>query len=109
MKATQDYDDLYLKCDVLLSANVFDKFRINSLKIIDHVQFIIWAHKVQVGMQCLKWQKLSSFQILTFIHSLSKVQEVEFLRDTVNPTINIQNMILWSKRIIETYYILRRE
>ena len=41
MKATQDYDDLYLKCDVLLSANVFDKFRINSLKIIDHVQFII--------------------------------------------------------------------
>ena len=41
MKVTQDYDDLFLKCDVLLSAIVFDKFRINNLKIIDHVQFII--------------------------------------------------------------------
>ena len=46
MKVTQDYDDLFLKCGVLLSAIVFDKFRINSLKIIDHVQFIIWAHQV---------------------------------------------------------------
>ena len=28
----KDYHDLYLKCDVLLSANVIEKFRSNSLK-----------------------------------------------------------------------------
>ena len=30
-KLMKDYHDLYLKCDVLLSADVFDKFRNNSL------------------------------------------------------------------------------
>ena len=28
----KDYHDLYLKCDVLLSADVFEKFANNSLK-----------------------------------------------------------------------------
>ena len=28
----KDYHDLYLECDVLLSADVFEKFRNNSLK-----------------------------------------------------------------------------
>ena len=32
MKSTKDYHDLYLKCDVLLLADVFEKFRNNSLK-----------------------------------------------------------------------------
>ena len=32
MKAMTDYYDLYLKCDVLLVADVFEKFRNNSLK-----------------------------------------------------------------------------
>ena len=31
MKTMKDYQDLYLKCDVLLSANVFEKLRNNSL------------------------------------------------------------------------------
>ena len=33
MKTMKDYRDLYLKCDVLLLADVFVKFRNNSLKI----------------------------------------------------------------------------
>ena len=32
MKTMKDYYDLYLKYDVLLSADVFEKFRKNSLK-----------------------------------------------------------------------------
>ena len=32
MKTMKYYHDLYLKCDALLSADVFDKFRNNSLK-----------------------------------------------------------------------------
>ena len=32
MKMMKDYQDFYLKCDVLLLADVFEKFRNNSLK-----------------------------------------------------------------------------
>ena len=32
MKTMKDYHDLYLKCDVLLSVDVFQKFRNNGLK-----------------------------------------------------------------------------
>ena len=32
MKTMKDYHDLYLKCEVLLIADVFKKFRSNSLK-----------------------------------------------------------------------------
>ena len=32
MKTMKDYNDFYLKCDVLLLADVFEKFRNNSLK-----------------------------------------------------------------------------
>ena len=32
VKTMKDYHDLYLKCDVLLLADVFEKFRNNSLK-----------------------------------------------------------------------------
>ena len=32
MKAKEDYHDLHLKCDILLLADIFGKFRNNSLK-----------------------------------------------------------------------------
>ena len=32
MKTLKDYPNLYLKCDILLLANVFEKVRNNSLK-----------------------------------------------------------------------------
>ena len=32
MKTMKDYHDLYVKCDVLLLADVFEKFRNNSFK-----------------------------------------------------------------------------
>ena len=39
----KDYHDLYLKSDVLLLADVFEKFRNDSLN--NYVQVIIWAHQ----------------------------------------------------------------
>ena len=41
MKVVKDYHDLYLKCDVLLLVDVFEKFTNNGLKIMDYVQVII--------------------------------------------------------------------
>ena len=37
MKAMRDYHDLYLKCHVLLLANVFEKCRNNTVKNMDYV------------------------------------------------------------------------
>ena len=43
MKTMNDYHDLYLKCDVLLWADVFEKLSNNSLKNygLDYAQIII--------------------------------------------------------------------
>ena len=46
MKMVKDYHDLYLRCDVLLLADVFEKFRNNGLKIMDYVQVIVWVNQV---------------------------------------------------------------
>ena len=37
----KNYHNFHLKCDVLLLANVFEKFRNSSLKIIDYAQVIV--------------------------------------------------------------------
>ena len=42
MKTMKDYQDLYLKCDVLVLADIFEKFRNYILK--NFVQVVIWAH-----------------------------------------------------------------
>ena len=41
MKTIKDCHKLFLKCDILLLAGAFQKFRKNSLKIMDHVRVII--------------------------------------------------------------------
>ena len=41
MKAMKDYQDLYLKCNVLLVADVFAKFRNGSLKVMDYSRVVI--------------------------------------------------------------------
>ena len=83
MKTMKDYNDLYLKCNILLLA-VFEKFRNISLKNygLCPIRYLSAAER----MQCLKWQKmnLNLFQILTFIYSLREVQEMEFLIFTID-------------------------
>ena len=41
MKTMKDYHNLYLKCDILLLADVFEKIRNSKLIIMDHVPLII--------------------------------------------------------------------
>ena len=95
MKTMKDYHDLYLKCEVLSLADVFEKFRNNSLK-----NYGLYpSHYLRAPglswdamLKMTKVEFLNLFQILTPTYSLKKVQEVEFLIilvDTIKQTINI--------------------
>ena len=66
-------DYLYLKCEVLLLDDVFEKIKGNCLKIVDYDQAIVWVH--QLGMQCSTRQKfsLNLIYMLKYICSLRKV------------------------------------
>ena len=46
MKTMKDYQDWYWKCDVLLLADVFEKFRNNSLKNYGLCRIHVWVHQV---------------------------------------------------------------
>ena len=94
MKKMKDYDDLYLKCYVLILPDVFEKFRNNSLK---NYGLCLSHYLSAPGLSwdaMFKMTKLSLnlFQILTCIYSFGKVQEAEFLIfliDIAIPTIDI--------------------
>ena len=77
MKSMKDYNALCLKCDVLLLADRFEKFRNNSLKNygLHPTDDLRGTGLSWNAMQCLKWQKLNLklFQILTCIYSWRKV------------------------------------
>ena len=88
MKTSRDYYNLYLKCDVLLLADVFQKFRNNSLK----SHYLSATGLSWDAMLKMTKLNLNLLQILTYIYSMRKVQEVEFpifLIDTAKPTKNI--------------------
>ena len=91
MNKMKDYHDMYLKCDVLLLVDVFEKFRNNSLK--NYRLFpshylgaaaFIW----DAMFNMTKWNS-NLFQILACLYSLKKLPLVEFLIDIVKPTISI--------------------
>ena len=102
MRTVKDYHKFHLKFDVSLLTDTFEKLRNSSLKKMEYVRVIIWAHQLYVGLQCLMWQKLSFnlFQMLTCSCSLKKVWEVEcltFLIDIVKPTTGIWNLMTQNK------------
>ena len=81
MKTMKYYHDLYSKCDILLLANVFKKYR----KIIPKNYGLYPSH--YLSAPSLSWDamlkmtklNLNLFQILTCISSFIKEQEVEII------------------------------
>ena len=75
MKTMKDYHNLYLKCDVLLLTDVFEKFRNNSLKQYGlcpshYLSAPALSWDAMLNMAKLSW---NLFQILTCTYSLKKV------------------------------------
>ena len=90
----KDYDDFYLKCGVLLLADVFEKCRNNRLKNYRICQSHYFNTPGVSWDAMFKMKKLSLnlFQILVCTYSLRKVKEVEyliFIIDSAKPAINI--------------------
>ena len=94
MKTMNYYHEFYLKCDVLLLADVFGKCRNNSLKNYG----LCPSH--YLNAPSLSWDvmlKITKIELelitdTDITYSLKKVQEVEFLIfliDMAKPTINI--------------------
>ena len=75
MKTIRYYNDLFLKCDVLLLADVFEKFRNNSFK-----KYGLYLSNY-LSAPGLSWDamlkmiklNLNLFQVLTCTYSLKKV------------------------------------
>ena len=93
MKIVKDYHDLYLKCDILLLPDVFEKFRKNSLKNygLCPSHYLNAPGLSQDAMLKMTKLTLNLFQILTCIYSLRMVHQVEFLTfliDTAKPKID---------------------
>ena len=73
MKTMKDYHNLYLKCDVLLLADVFEKFRNNSTKNYGLCPSHYLSAPAFSWDAMLNMAKELELQILTFTYSLKKV------------------------------------
>ena len=62
MKTIKNYHDLHLKCDVLLLADVLEKFRNNSIKNYGLCPNHFLRASTLSWMQCLIWQKYIFFE-----------------------------------------------
>ena len=82
MKTMKDYHNLYLKFDVLLLADVFEKFRNNRLTNYGLSPSDYLRPPGTIWDAMLKMKKnlnLNLLQMLTCIYSLKKVKKAEFL------------------------------
>ena len=89
IKTKNNYHDLYLKCNVLLLADVFEKFRNNSLNNYDNAQYDKNVHDIYIF-----FEKSMRGGVSYISNRYSKVNKSEILKP---------------KTRIKTYYILRRE
>ena len=102
METMKDYHDLYLKCDVLVLADVFEKFRNNSLKNYGlcpshYLSALAFSWDAMLNMTKVK---LEIFTDPEMYISYEKVREVEFLIfliHKVKPTRSIWNLMTQNK------------
>ena len=92
MKAMKDYHDLYLKCDVLLLADVFEKFRKNSLKNYKlcsshYLSAPRLSWDAILNMTKIKLDLISDPVVYTLFEKGKRI--FIFLIDTAKPTINV--------------------
>ena len=104
MKILKDYHNLYLKCSrcVKLLADVFEKFRNNSLK----NYRLFWSHyfsapvlswDAMLNMAKIKLELISDRDIYIFFDKGIEVEFLIFLIDIVKPTISVWNLMTQSK------------
>ena len=88
MKMMKDYHDLYLKCDILLLADVFEKFRNNGLKVVS-ARFLVVCFSSLKKSTCETWKNvfyftskalliLEKIKLCDVIKCLSIKQEIHF-------------------------------
>ena len=89
----KDYHDLYLKCEVLLLVDVFEKFRNNSLKNYGlcpshylSAPAISWD--AMVNMTTVELELILNHDMYIFFEKVLEVEFLIFLIDIVKPTIS---------------------
>ena len=92
MRTMEDYHDLYLKCEVFLLADVFGRFRKNSLKNYGlcpshyfSASGLIWNGMFK--MTEMELEIIPDSDIFTFFEKGTRVGILMFLIDAAKPTI----------------------
>ena len=93
MKTIKDYHDLYLKCDILLLAGVFEKIKNNSLKNNGlrpnhYLSAPSLRWDTMFKMTKIKLELIPDTDMYIFFEKDAAVEFLLFLIDTAKPTIN---------------------
>ena len=102
MKTMKYYHDLYLKCDALLSADVFDKFRNNSLKsyVLGSSHYLnapILSCNAMLNMTKVELKLIPDSSMYILFEKVREEEFLIFLIDIVRPTTSILNLITQNK------------
>ena len=103
MKTIKDYHDLYLKCDVLLLADVFEKFKNSSLKrselcLSHYLGTLALRWDAMLNMPKVEWRLGEYPDMYLFSVKSKRGREfLAFLRDIIKPTVSIWNLMIQNK------------
>ena len=94
MKAMKDYHNLYLKCDVKLSADVFEQFTNSSLKSYGWSPSHYWSapalsSNAMLNMTKIELKLFSDADMYIFFEKHMRAEFFTFRRDIATPTISI--------------------
>ena len=102
IKTMKDYYNLYLKCDILFSADVFENFRNNRLKNYGscsshylRAPALIWVAMHNIIK--VKLEFIPDADMYLFFENCMKGEFLAFLRDIINPTNNCLKPMIQNK------------